>query len=116
MPAEWGSVGRIYSLEDTGYLGFGGSSKGRTIGEGYAPSGAIQNHVKFAAEAGSAILFDISTFHTAQPNTSELDRENVILMYTSAQGAQNTNYSMELVQKFERAGNLSPSKRAVLSL
>ena len=59
MPAEWGSVSHIYDLEQTGFQGFGGSSKGRTVAEGYAPSGAIQNHVKFGgkgAEAGSAIL------------------------------------------------------------
>ena len=112
MPAEWGSVGRIYDLEGAGFQGFGGSSKGRTVAEGYAPSSAIQNHVKFSAEAGSAIIFDIATFHTAQPNTSQLSRECVIMMYASAQAAQNHTTLNELVQDWDRAGRLSPSKRA----
>ena len=117
MSAEWGSVGRIYDLEDTGFQGFGGSSKGRTVAEGYAPSGAIQNHVKFSAEAGSAIIFDIATFHTAQPNTSQRARECVIMMYASAQAAQNRTTALnELVPEWERAGRLNPSKRALLGL
>jgi ectoine hydroxylase-related dioxygenase (phytanoyl-CoA dioxygenase family) len=65
---------------------------------------------------GNAIIFDIATFHTAQPNTSSLDRENVILMYTSSQGAQNTNYSTELLQQFEAAGRLTQTKRSLLGM
>ena len=56
MPARWGSVGHLYDLHATGYQGFGGSSKGRTVTDGYAPSDAVLNHVKFATKAVRCVV------------------------------------------------------------
>ena len=100
----------------------GGSSEGRTAAEGYAPSGLVQNHVKFASKAGDAIIFDIATFHTGQPNTSALDRECTILMYTNARAAasykeRRGSLSPGLLERLEAAGTLSsPGRRKLLGM
>ena len=41
----------------------------------------LPNHVAFAAPAGWAAIFDIACWHTALPNDSESERQNVILSY-----------------------------------
>ena len=61
MPTEWGSAGAVYDLSSIGLKGFGGSSKGRTVDDGYALSDSIANNVKFAARAGDCCIFDIAS-------------------------------------------------------
>jgi hypothetical protein len=61
MPEEWGSASTVYDLSSAGFKGFGGSSKDRTVDDGYAPNGSIANHVKFAAKAGDCCIFDIAS-------------------------------------------------------
>ena len=41
----------------------------------------LPNHVAVAAPAGWAAIFDIACWHTALPNDSESERQNVILSY-----------------------------------
>ena len=41
----------------------------------------LPNHVAFAAPAGWATIFDIAAWHTALPNDSDSERQNVILSY-----------------------------------
>eukprot|EP01052_Picozoa_sp_SAG31_P013902 SAG31_NODE_848_length_11534_cov_8.897463_12_plen_229_part_00 len=41
--------------------GFAGSAHGRTAAAGYAPTSLMPNHVKFAAKAGSCMVFDLAT-------------------------------------------------------
>lgn len=66
-----------------GQSGFAGSAVGRTEGAGYAPTSMMPNHVKFAARAGDCCVFDLATWHTAQPNTSKLERCNTIQVSVS---------------------------------
>ena len=85
MPAEWGAASIVYDLSGIGFQGFGGSSKDRTVAEGYAPCGSVSrngrlrlhpesfgnsrecvgpqiaNHVKFAAKAGDCCIFDLAS-------------------------------------------------------
>ena len=85
MPAEWGAASIVYDLSGIGFHGFGGSSKERTVAEGYAPCGSVSrndrlslrlesfrngrecvgpqiaNHVKFAAKAGDCCIFDLAS-------------------------------------------------------
>ena len=51
--------------------------------EGSLGVNAMPNHFKFVAPAGCACIFDLATWHCAQPNTSARERENVILGYHS---------------------------------
>ena len=60
-----------------------------------------------------------AAWHTAQPNTSHLDRENFILGYTSGRATQRGTGAMlpaELLERFEQEGRLTPSKRKLLGL
>ena len=41
----------------------------------------LPNHVAFAAPAGWAAILDIACWHTALPNDSVSERQNVILSY-----------------------------------
>eukprot|EP01048_Picozoa_sp_COSAG05_P003035 COSAG05_NODE_135_length_16947_cov_294.166548_4_plen_98_part_00 len=42
----------------------------------------MEGHIKFTGKAGDAMMFDIRTHHTAMPNTSELDRQSIIIRYS----------------------------------
>ena len=44
MPAEWGAASIVYDLSGIGFQGFGGSSKDRTVAEGYAPCGSVSRN------------------------------------------------------------------------
>ena len=77
----------LYDWHGNGEKGqtvFAGNDVGRTVEDGFAPMGSMPNHVKFAAKAGDCIIFDLATYHTAQPNTSKLERWNTIQGYHSA--------------------------------
>merc|ERR1711964_594028 len=93
---------------------------------GYAPTSAMPNHVKFAANAGDCCVFDLATWHTAQPNTSKLERWNTIQGYHSGALDQNTGpgsgtrtgpmMEPEMLARLEKAGRLSASKRRLLGM
>ena len=51
----------MFDLQSAGFQGFEGSGSGRTSELGFAPTGSIPNHVKFAARAGDCCIFDIAT-------------------------------------------------------
>ena len=53
--------GGVFDLQSAGFQGFEGSGSGRTSELGFAPTGSIPNHVKFAARAGDCCIFDIAT-------------------------------------------------------
>ena len=58
----------LYDLKAAGFKdGWAGSGLGRSEAEGFAPLGAMPNHLKFAAKAGDCCIFDLATYHTAQP-------------------------------------------------
>ena len=71
----------------------------RSEEEGFAPTGSIQNHIKFAAKAGDCCVFDIATWHTAQPNRSTRERENLIMMYSGAANTSRTTPFAQLSQQ-----------------
>ena len=48
---------------------------------GYARSASLTNSMVFTAKAGDMCLFDISTFHTSMPNTSDRPRDALITGY-----------------------------------
>lgn len=77
MPAEWGSAGSVYDLSSVGLKGFGGSSRDRTVEEGYAFSDSIANNVKFAARAGDCCIFDIAS---ALPHYCQMPTECFCLL------------------------------------
>ena len=54
---------------------------GGHVGEN-RPQDAMEGHVKFAGKAGDAMMFDIRTHHTAMPNTSQLERQSIIIRYS----------------------------------
>ena len=56
----WGPGG-VFDLKSAGFQGFEGSGSSRTSDLGFAPTGSIPNHVKFAARAGDCCIFDIAT-------------------------------------------------------
>jgi hypothetical protein len=60
------------------------AEQGRTERAGYAPTSMMPNHVKFAARAGDCCVFDLATWHTAQPNRSQLERWNTIQVGSGA--------------------------------
>ena len=49
-----------------------------------------QNHVKFAAPAGTALLFDTSCWHTPMPNTSAAPRRVYNAGFAASSGGQAT--------------------------
>jgi hypothetical protein len=68
------SPNQLFDWAGTGEKGqtvFAGNSVGHTVADGFAPMGSFPNHVKFAARAGDCMIFDLATFHTAQPNVSD---------------------------------------------
>ena len=77
MPTEWGSAGAVYNLSSIGLKGFGGSSKGRTVDDGYALSDSIANNVKFAARAGDCCIFDIASASQNMP-TAHAHHESLV--------------------------------------
>ena len=52
--------------------------------------GCAQNHVKFAAQAGTALLFDTSCWHTPMPNTSAAPRRVYNAGFAASSGGQAT--------------------------
>eukprot|EP01051_Picozoa_sp_SAG22_P015108 SAG22_NODE_1929_length_3293_cov_3.309956_4_plen_87_part_00 len=80
----------------------------------------MPNAVHFAAKAGDCMVFDLATWHTAQPNTSAAERENLIMGYR-ARGPEGgrTGHMMTdgLVARLDAAGLLDdPSTRRLLDL
>ena len=63
---------------DVGRL-FGGYGYGRGDWQGLMP-----NALPFVAPAGSALLIDTRTWHTAYPNLTQEDRRNVIALFQPA--------------------------------
>ena len=120
----WGPGG-VYDLRSAGFSGFTGSGRQadgrpRSEEEGFAPTGSIQNHVKFAAKAGDCCVFDIATWHTAQPNRSARERENLILMFSGSAGTSRTKPYGELgeesVARLRELGRLDEATAAVLGV
>ena len=101
---------------------FEGNDVGRTVADGYAPMSSMPNSVLFAARAGDCIIFDLATWHTAQPNTSKLERWNTIQGYHSgaitAHGGTPTGPMMgdEMLAKLAELGRLTPTKRCAKHL
>ena len=68
------------------------------------------------------MIFDLATFHTAQPNVSSKERWNTIQGYHSAKiagvGGTPTGGIMTdgMLQKLASAGRLTASKRRVLGM
>ena len=61
---------------------FGGGGGGADADDGGAGrTDLMPNYHSFVAPAGSACIFDLATWHTAQANTSGRERENFILGY-----------------------------------
>ena len=102
---------------EKGQTVFEGNDVGRTVADGYAPMSSMPNSVLFAARAGDCIIFDLATWHTAQPNTSKLERWNTIQGYHSgaitAHGGTPTGPMMgdEMLSKLAELGRLTPTKR-----
>ena len=102
---------------EKGQTVFEGNDVGRTVADGYAPMSSMPNSVLFAARAGDCIIFDLATWHTAQPNTSKLERWNTIQGYHSgaitAHGGTPTGPMMgdEMLLKLAELGRLTPTKR-----
>jgi hypothetical protein len=105
---------------------FAGNDVGRTVANGYAPLASFPNHVKFAARAGDGLIFDLATFHTAQPNVSRLERWNTIQGYHSASilgqprpvGGTPTGPIMSdnMLRRLARAGKLTVAQRRILNM
>jgi hypothetical protein len=109
---------------ESGQSVFAGNDVGRTVADGFAPMGSMPNSVKFAAKAGDCCIFDLATFHTAQPNTSTMERWNTIQGYHSASvlglpgGGTPTGPIMgdEMLKLLDEGGRLSSTKRRLLHM
>lgn len=112
--------GSLYDVAGAGFAGggFAGSGAGRTEADGMAPLSAMPNHVKFAAKAGDCMVFDLATWHTAQPNTSSRERENLIIGYRSGTAVGNTGGLMTdgMLRRLDAAGLLGERKRELLGV
>eukprot|EP01052_Picozoa_sp_SAG31_P002545 SAG31_NODE_90_length_26410_cov_175.663981_22_plen_129_part_00 len=111
----------LYDLAAAGFPagGFAGSGAGRTEADGCAPLGLMPNAVKFVAKAGDCMVFDLATWHTAQPNTSNKERENLIMGYHAKGVGGRTGHMMsgEMVARLDTAGLLKEeAKRKLLDL
>ena len=108
----------VYNLHEAGYRGFSGAAgfagvDGAIYNEeaGYAPGPALVNSMSFAAKAGDFFMFDIATFHTSMPNTSDRPRDALITGYK----AGGSPFGHELrVDEWEKAGLLDESTRRML--
>ena len=108
-----------FTTTGSGTGSFAGSGLGKTTDEdGYAPLDSIPNHVTFAARAGDCMIADISTWHTAMPNTSDRDRSCTIISYTSSRVRQGpwTGRPQEVLQDWAAAGLLSGDTARLLGL
>ena len=117
-----------FTTTGSGTGSFAGSGLGKTTDEdGYAPLDSIPNHVTFApysrrldlrSRAGDCMIADISTWHTAMPNTSELDRSCTIISYTSSRVRQGpwAGRPQEVLQDWVATGLLSGDTARLLGL
>ena len=97
---------------------FGGGESGGDGDADLLDSAAMPNCVKFVAPAGSACIFDLATWHTAQPNTSAHERENLILGYHSRRTRSPTGHLIpaETLRRLDDKQLLRPAARGLLGL
>ena len=71
----------------------------------------MPNHYKFAAPAGTALLFDTACWHTAMPNLpGSADRRAVIMGWQAARVSGNSpTLSAAHVEELEAAGRMTPT-------
>ena len=80
------------------------------------PQAAMPNHYKFAAKAGTALIFDLATWHTAMPCLpGQPDRRCAIIGWGGAGGA-GASLSTERLVEVEAAKRLTPTLRRLLGL
>ena len=68
---------------------------------------------------GNSLCADTSTWHTASPNYSDRDREAIIINYTGGPSGSSPDrlpIPLELMEKAEEAGLVSPERRLILGM
>ena len=79
------------------------------------PQEAMPNHYKFAARAGTALLFDTACWHTAMPNLpGSADRRAVIMGWQSTRDANKPTLTREHVAELEAMGRMTPTLRKLV--
>ena len=87
---------------------------------GELPVTSMPNHFKFAAKAGDCIIFDIASWHSAMPNTSDLEREAVIMGFKNGSHVGRATArtggmpSPELLKRLDARGLLSDELKGLL--
>ena len=77
---------------------------------------SMEGHVKFTGNAGDAMLFDIRTWHTAMPNTSDQERRSIIMRFSPAwlkSGMKERGFALEKEGHLEGRG---PMMRQLLGM